>query len=289
MLESKLFMLARTVSQLLSAGSLKPLAFLLTATGFITARIASKLGRTRIAMVLDVAIIAGVLVSVISVAPRPLADQPFPDAQEIADATKQLVSGNGYVTYVHENERHPPRYLPGFSLALAPFAILGSDYPANVQRGATAYAALYVLLAAIVAWSLKGSTAGALVAILIGVSPFARAEASLIMSDALAAGLSVLLVTLIQRPTTKRVTWAGALAGALVAVRLPMIAMLVVLPHALRKRVLLCAAPPLVALALFNFGTFGSPLKTGYDYWLPQVRQFSPSFVMASPIIGDGP
>jgi hypothetical protein len=197
------------------------------------------------------------------------------------------------VTYVHGNERHPPRYSPGFSLALAPFAAIRDDFPSNVQRGATFYAALYVLIAVASAWSLKGPAAGALAAILIGMSPFSKVEASLIMSDGFAAGMTVLFIVLLQHPTPKRISLAGALAGALVAIRLPMvlnlIALFIVLPWVLRKRLLLFSAPPVAALGLFNWLTFGSPFRTGYDYWLPGLKNFSLSFALASPIPGDGP
>ena len=274
-------------------GSLRPLSLLLAVLLLVAARCASKKASGHVARALYASVVVIVLLSVLSVAPRPLAEQPFPDSQEIADATRQLVRGNGYVTYVHGNERHPPRYSPGFSLALAPFAAIGDDYPSNVQRGATFYAALYVLIAVAAAWSLKGPTAGSLAAILIGMSPFAKVEASLIMSDGFAAGMTVLLFLLLQRPTIKRISLAGALAGMLVAIRLPMalnlIALLIVLPWALRKRLLLFSAPPLAALGLFNWLTFGSPFRTGYDYWLPKVKNFGLSFALVSPIQGDGP
>jgi 4-amino-4-deoxy-L-arabinose transferase-like glycosyltransferase len=270
-------------------GPLHTTAFVLLAAAVY----ASRKAHVRAAKALSVSAVALVLLSVLSVAPRPFADQPFPDAQEAADSARQLVSGNGYVTYVHENKRHPPRYPPGFALALAPFAAAGDDYPWNVQRGATFYAALYVLVAAAAAWSLGGPVAGALAAVLIGFSPFTRAEASLIMSDAFAAGATVLLMLLLLSPTPKRVSAAGLLAGALVATRLPtlvnLVALLVVLPWPMRRRVLLFAAPPLAALCLYNWVTFGGPLRTGYDYWLPEVKNFALAFAHTAPMKGDGP
>lgn len=254
---------------------------------------ASRKAHARTARALAAAAVGLVLLSVLSVAPRPFADQPFPDAHETADATRQLVSGNGYATYVHENKRHPPRYPPGFSLALAPFAAAGDDYPWNVQRGATFYAALYVLIGAVAAWALGGPAAGALAAVLLGLSPFAKAEASIIMSDAFSAGMTAVLMLLVLRPTPWRISAAGFLAGALVATRLPMLvnlaALLIVLPWGLRKRALLFAVPPMAALLLYNWATFGSPLRTGYEYWLPGVKKFALSFAHVTPIQGDGP
>jgi hypothetical protein len=274
-------------------GALSPPVLLCSVFLFALAFYLSRRAQARVATAIFSLVVATVFFSVLVVTPRPLPDQPFPDAQEVADATRQLVSGNGYVTYVHENVRHPPRYSPGFSLVLAPFAATGDDYPSNVQRGATFYAALYVLAAVIAAWSLKGPAAGALAALSVGISPFAKAEASLIMSDGFAAGVTVFFLALLLHPTPRRITWVGLLAGALVGVRLPMVlnlvALLMVLPWALRKRLLLSSAPPLAALGLFQWLTFGSPLKTGYNYWLPGIKNFSFSFALASPISGDGP
>ncbi len=232
--------------------------------------------------------------SVLAVEPRPLAEQPFPDAQETADATRQLVNGNGYVTYVHHNERHPPRYPPGFSIALLPFAFFSKNYPSNIETGAKVFAALYVLAAIIAAWSIGGALAAALVAVFINVSPFARAEASLIMSDAFAAGITVLFIALLQRLSPARVAWLGALAGALVIVRLPMIvnlaALLIALPTMYRKRFVLCATPFLAALGFYNWSTFGSPLRTGYSYWLPTLKSFALDYATARPPAnGEGP
>ena len=276
-----------------ATGSLRPFALLLSLLLIAAALYASRKARGRVAKALYASVAALVILSVLSVSPRPLAEQPFPDAQETADAARQLAGGNGYVTYVHGNERHPPRYPPGFALALTPFALAVEDYPSNVQRGATFYAALYVLIAAAAAWSLGGPLAGALTAVLIGMSPFARVEASLIMSDGFAAGMTALFIPLLLRPTPRRVSLAGALAGALVAVRLPMalnlVALLAVLTWAQRGRLLLFAAPPLAALGLYNWLTFGSPLRTGYDYWLPRVKTFSLSYATAWPIQGEGP
>ena len=49
------------------------------------------------------------------------------------------------------------------------------------------------------------------------------------------------------------------------------------------------SSPPLAALGLFNWLTFGSPFRTGYNYWLPGLKTFSPSYAITSPMQGDGP
>jgi hypothetical protein len=245
-----------------------------------------------IEVILAISLTCLVLFSVFRVRPRPFDEQPFPDVQETADGARQLVAGNGYVTYVHNNERHPPRYPPGYSLALAPFAAINNNYPSNVEIGAKFYAGLYVLATVITAWLIGGPNAASLTALFIGISPFAREEAKLIMSDAFAAGGTVILSALLYRPSKARVSWAGGLAGTLVLVRLAMAlnlpALLISLPRVFRKRLVIFAAPPLGALGLYNWLTFGSPFKDGYSYWLPGLKSFAWSFALHHPQ-GEGP
>lgn len=233
------------------------------------------------------------IVSVLAVEPRPFKDQPFPDAHENADAAWQLVNGRGFVTYVHENQPRPPRAPPGFAIALAPFAAINNNYLSNIQTGAKIFAALYVLIAVIVAGRIGGPIAAALTALLIGLSPFARVAASLVMSDALGAAGTTLFIWLLYRPSKLLISLAGGLAGALVAIRLPLainlIALMIVLPVRSKIRALAFASPPLAALGLYNWVTFGSPLRTGYSYWLPDLKSFAWSYAFASPPRGDGP
>lgn len=234
------------------------------------------------------------LLSVLSVEPRPFQDQPFPDAHENADAARQLVKGRGFVTYIYDGEPRPLRSPPGFALSLTPFAAISDDYPSNIQTGTKIFAVLYVLAAVIAAWSMGGPLAAALTAILIGVSPFARTAASLVMSDALGAALTVLFILLVRRSSKLSVSVAGSLAGALIALRLPLlvnlVALLIVLPGmAWRLRAFLFASPPMALLGFYNWWTFGSPFKTGYSYWLPDLKSFSWSYAFVSPPQGDGP
>lgn len=275
-----------------------PVPILSTLFMFIVAVFAFKKGRDQLGrQVLSASALLATLFalfSVLSVEPRPLAEQPFPDAQETADATRQLANGNGYVTYIHNNERHPPRYPPGFSIALLPFAFFSKNYPSNIETGAKIFAALYVLAAVVAARSIGGALAAALVAVFVNASPFARAEASLVMSDAFAAGVTLLFVWLLHKLSPARVAWLGALAGALVVVRLPMIvnlaALFIALPSIYRKRFVLFATPFVAALGLYNWSTFGSPFRTGYSYWLPTLKSFALHYAVARPPVnGEGP
>src|SRR4051794_13901598 len=100
----------------------------------------------RIPALLAVLICIAMLIYVEQAPERPLAQQPAPDAQEDADSARSLGRGDGFYTRIHEGSRQPPRYPPGYPLAVAPFAAVGS-YPRNVQLGAKAYAMTYVLVA----------------------------------------------------------------------------------------------------------------------------------------------
>jgi hypothetical protein len=239
------------------------------------------------------------LAPILSREARPLDQQPAPDALEYADAARQMASGKGYVTYVHDSDTWPddgqaraPRYPPGFSLALLPFVAVGND-PEIVLFASKWFAALYVIAAVVAAWALRGPVAGLLVAGLTGISSFGHQSAALLLSDALAAGLTVLLVPLVAMPSSTRIAIAGFLAGALVLIRLNMLVNLAALALALRGKArhhaLLFAMPPIAALLLYQWLTFGSPFKTGYSYWLPGVSLFSLSSAVATPPGGEGP
>lgn len=247
-------------------------------------------GRVGWALVLAASVWA--VFPVLTVASVPLQGQPFPDAAEYADAAFQMAHGNGYVTLVHGNGPEPPRYPPGFSLALTPFSAFG-DYPWNVQMAARAFAVLYVLAAVSVAGYLAGPPAATLTAIFTGSSPFASVAGSLVLSDALSACLTLTLVPMLRSAGRRQATLAGLTTGLLTSIRL---SALLTLPVAFmvargRSRLLILAgaAPVLLAVGIFQWQTFGSPLRTGYDYWLPGVQNFGVANAVARDAFGDGP
>jgi hypothetical protein len=217
----------------------------------------------------------------VMIEPRPLNRQPSPDAQEYADAAHHLALGDGYITTITRGERRPPRYPPGFSLALAPFSLVGA-YPANVQTGAKVYAVLYILATLVAGWVVGGPLAAAVAVALVGSSPFAVRYASLVMSDAFAAALTVLTIALVQRPTGRRLVAAGLLGGAGILVRLGgslnVVALLPGVGWRARWLVVAGALVGIVALAGQQWATFGNPLMTGYQYWLPGVRTLGLDF-----------
>ena len=225
----------------------------------------------------------------VMIGPRPLNRQPSPDAQEYADAARHLAAGDGYITTIYRNEVKPPRYPPGFSLALAPFALAGR-YPANVQLGSKSFAILYLVATLVAAWVVGGPLAAAVAVALVGASPFAVRYASLVMSDAFAAALVVLAVPLLHRPTAARLAGAGLIAGGLILVRLSGIvtlaAMLAALGSGRRWRAVVIvgvsALVGIAALAFQQWSSFGNPLMTGYGYWLPELRTFGLDFPLGA-------
>ena len=248
--------------------------------------------RGRLAQVVTLGAIAWALAPVLTVQSVPLEGQPWPDSFEYADAAQQMAHGNGYVTYVHGDGPVPPRYPPGFSLSLAPFAAFGG-FPDNVQLGVRAFALLYVVLAVAVAWRLGGWSAASFAAILIGSSPFASVSGSLVLSDAFAAGLSLPLVLLVRSASPKLAAVAGVLTGVLTTIRLSsglaLPALLVGARGRSRWTILAGAAPLVLGLGIFQWLNFGSPLRTGYDYWLPGAKYFDLALLTSTRDFVDGP
>lgn len=220
-------------------------------------------------------------------------NHPAPDAQETMDAAYQMYSGNGYVTGFHGGELQPPRYPPGFSIALLPFLNFG-EYPANVIFGAKFFTLIYLFLAMFAAWKFGGRMAALTAIIFIGASPFAEHYARIVMTEAFTASLILVIIVLLRKPSLWKVILAGAIAGFLITVRLQMLiclpALLLALPSMrLRIWAAMSSAPFLLANGIFNWQTFGSFFKTGYNYWLPQLKPFALDFAFRAYPQGDGP
>ena len=229
--------------------------------------------------------------------------QPFPDSAEYADGAWQLAHGHGYVTFVNEGASSPlfasavpspPRYPFGTSVALAPFQLVIGHFPRGVQVGSRAISAAYVIALVWAAWLLGGPLAGAVGALLVGLSPFAHVSATLILSDALGALLTVAVLIALIRGSRRSIAIAGALVGAILTVRTIGIILLPALFVAIgrdKQRIalaLLCGSPFVLALAIYQWHTFGSPLRTGYGYWVPGLKLVDPTYITGLRP-GDGP
>jgi hypothetical protein len=230
-----------------------------------------------------------VLVTVERAPERPLALQPIPDSVEYASSAQSLVNDRGFysTSSVSHNWRQPPRYPPGYPIALAPFAAVGS-YPRNVQRGAKFWAMAYVLVAIIAAWTLGGPLAAILAALFIGVSPFAKDAAGLVLSDAFTATLAVLMLPLLRYMNRSGARLAGAVGGLSTLARITgginLIALLASLPPRFLKTAVIFALPSLVILGLIQWALFGSPLETGYTYWGVANHNFALSYLTGSSV-----
>lgn len=246
----------------------------------------------RFVALLAAAACAGVLVYVERAPEQPLALEPGPDAPEYASAAAALAHDKGFYTYLRPDSRQPPRYPPGYPMALSPFAAVGS-YPRNVQRGAKSWAMIYVLIAVVAAWVLGGPIAGALAALFVGISPFARDAAGLVLSDAFVAALTVLMLPLLRVANRAGDRLAGAATGlatvARVTAGINLLALLATMPRRSYKRLLLFGIPWLLGLGLLQLVMFGSPLTTGYDYWGVSAHFFSLSYITGSSVIREGP
>jgi hypothetical protein len=233
-----------------------------------------------------------VLWVVLSAEPRTLGQQPFPDSHEYADAARHLAAGDGYVTTVHDNLAQPPRYPPGLSLVLVPFAVFGGTYPGSILAATHWLGVVYVLGAAATAWLVGGPIAAGLAAALVGTAPFAIESASLVMADALVTAITVLVAGLLQRRTLAPAAVAAVLTGVLALLRLSALAavpaLVLALPKGRLRRAAAYLVPGIVALAVFQWTAFGSPLRTGYDYWLPNLRMFDAEYALRRPM-GDTP
>jgi hypothetical protein len=241
----------------------------------------------RLGALLAALVCLAVLVDVERAPERPLSLQPFPDSAEYANSARSLSHDKGFFTYLYKGSRQPPRYPPGYPMALAPFAAVGS-YPRDVQRGAKFWALVYVLVAVVAAWVLGGPLAGALAALFIGVSPFARDSAGLVLSDAFTAALAVLMLPLLRQMNRSGARLAGAASGFATLARITggvnLIALLAALPRRYYKSVLLFALPSLVGLGLLQWALFGNPLETGYSYWGVASHNFALSYLTGSSV-----
>lgn len=233
----------------------------------------------------------------------PLKDQPFPDAAEYADGAYQIANGNGFRTRIDETappdqqaqhgELKPSRYPPGFSLVLAPWVRVGHNTPSDAQRGARAVAVLLLFALFAAAWALGGPVAAGVAALVTMWSPFTEESSRLVMSDALGAALTMIVLAVVaiawseglrDRVRTALFAAGGALAGYGVLVRLSAVAVLGSLLVTTQRwkyfrAVALGTLPLLIFLGAYQWTEFGSPVRTGYDYWPSHGQEFSANYV----------
>ena len=181
---------------------------------------------------------------------------------------------------------NPPRFPPGTSLVLAPFAWIG-HYPGNIEFGSRLLVVALVIATGWAAFTIAGWYAALLAAFVTSTSEFALLEYP--RCDVRRIGRSAdrclcaahedpyeveclppgLPRRLRRRDSRERRYRRGCL--------------LIVMTQWDRLRVAAGASLPILGLAVYNWSTFGSPWRTGYSYWLGNFHFYSLSYVFKHP------
>jgi 4-amino-4-deoxy-L-arabinose transferase-like glycosyltransferase len=222
--------------------------------------------------------------------PAAVADlRPRPDALEYEEVARSLVAGRGYLLWI-ANRAFPPRYPPGMSaLIAATMPLLGTERGVGIWV-VLASALVTIVVTFALARRVAGPVAGIVAALLVALSPLHVSASQYVMSDVPATALVAVIgyatfVVLDRRATTLACFALGVACGAAVCIRQPvapigLAAWLAVgllssgdlNEHA--RRMALVAAGGLVGVAPLlwvNWRLFGSPLRSGYGYWAPQM------------------
>jgi hypothetical protein len=224
--------------------------------------------------------------------------RPRPDAVEYEEAARHLVRGDGYWLVI-AGERYPPRYPFGMSALIAPALVVLGDEPG------TGVAAVRVAAAAgtVATWALARAAGGPAAAfgaaLLFATAPLHVRLSKLVLSEVPSAAAVAVVALLCLRAASRGTVgaWLAAGAGVGLAATLRLSNVLLLVPAAAviltgRRRVaslaalgagaLLGVAPLLVQQWL----ALGSPLATGYAYWLPGTPFFGAAHVLGPPAGG---
>jgi 4-amino-4-deoxy-L-arabinose transferase-like glycosyltransferase len=211
-----------------------------------------------------------------------------PDSVEYSTAAWRLVHEGRYAVTIN-GTAYPPRYPPGFALlALAPvYQLLGHE----IGIGAGIFGVLFWSLVGVAAAfaigrRLGGIPSGLMAGAAVLLLPDFRRYSQMIMSDTTCAAMMLVLLLAYLRLTSADNNWRGWLTAGVIsalAVAIRPTALSATLPflllvfHASPHRrslsnSILFALPILFFAAsqmLYNFRVFGSPLRSGYQYWCP--------------------
>jgi 4-amino-4-deoxy-L-arabinose transferase-like glycosyltransferase len=236
---------------------------------------------------------------------------PSPDAQSYAYQALQIAAGNFFtipaVGEVGQNPNglgmFPSRYPPGFSLILSLAALVRPGSLNAVLLGSALISVALLVAVALVTARIFGWWAALIAALAVLATPFIWHSATIVMSDAFGGLLSVIVVWLTwevlrKAPGSIASRWwlvaLGFTLGFAVFSRLALLVLVVAAVLAIRRwRSLLVivasAAPWALILALYQWRAYGSPLETGYGYWLPGLQEFSLFSPLGFNPPGDGP
>ncbi len=209
-----------------------------------------------------------------------------PDAVEYSTSAWRLVHEGRYAITIN-GTAYPPRYPPGFALfALVPvYGLTGLEVGGGIY-GVLFWSLIGIAAAFAVGRRLGGVASGFLAGAAVLLLPDFRHYSQMIMSDATSAAVSLVLLLVYLRLTTSPDMWrrwlvAGVITAIAVSIRPT--ALSATLPFLIfawrnspRQRLLLTCglfSLPVLLLSAFqmvyNFQTFGSPLRSGYQFWCP--------------------
>jgi len=196
----------------------------------------------------------------------------------------------------------PSRYPPGTSTILALLSTFFGSGLGSVMAASVAISCALVVAGVVAGVLVGGWPAGSIAAVLLGTSPFVLHSSTIIMADALGALLTLLVFIAVERAfasetaSWKQKAWivtAGTFVGVAVLTRFSLLVLFLAAAVALRRIpdiALLTAAvaPWVLILGLHQLLVFGSPLTTGYDYWLPELQEFAWSNAFSTGLQSDG-
>jgi len=234
---------------------------------------------------------------------------PYPDGASYAYQAVEFARGNffgGIPAEIGEGPLvegwEPTRYPPGFPMVLAlGVAALRGGVPEAQLMSALVVVALLVAVA-IAGRRLGGWAAAAIAPAILLATPFVWRSATVVMADAFGALCAVVCLILIHAATAatrsdrSRVALfvaVGFVGGLAINSRFALVILVLAAFAALRRPrdlvpILLGLAPWIVWLAVFQTIVFGAPWMTGYDYFVPWVREFGLDYPFTWGNKGDG-
>ena len=224
--------------------------------------------------------------------PLTLADlKPWPDGLEYSLSAYNLYHHHIYGLKLYE-QYYPPQYPYGYPLLIIPFYILFGSQPYNAVYCSLFFSLLSIVFAYLIGKELGNRFTGLIAALFVAIC-FRHIEFSkFIMSESSSAFLALFICWLWLKATdlnTKKqkllLLFLGVIAGFSISVHLtnclliPPVLISLLLGRksktwsVLKKAtiILFGIILALIPMLIYQFHTFGSPLKTGYQMWDPEL------------------
>jgi len=228
--------------------------------------------------------------------------RPRPDALEYEEAARNLGAGAGYCL-VFDGGCYPPRYPPGFSILLTPGVWLSGGLDGSGIWTVTAFALVGVAAVWAIGLTTGGPASAVAAALLLALSPLHVRWSRAVMPDVPTATVTTILVLgaiLAARRPARPPAWLAlglgvglsALLRTTGLVLAPVLGLAALAPRdgwrPRATRLLALGVGLLVGLLptiTYGIARFGSPLASGYDYWVPG-HFFGWSHVTGRPVGG---